>query len=137
MEYQFDITCSAEQILSLSGKVRDLCKEKGISVYNAQHIQIALVEAMNNIAEHAYEYNEDEKIEVYLEITGSRFKAELKDTGKINVQGTRPQELILDPDDPEDLPEGGYGLNIIGQIMDEVRYTSKDRVNTISMSRSF
>ncbi len=137
MEYQYNIRCSAESILLLSGKVRDLCRDKGISVYNAQHIQIALVEAMNNISEHAYENNEDEKIDIYVEITGSRFVAELKDTGKVNVQGARPQHLVIDPDEPETLPEGGYGLNIIAQIMDDVSYTSNDGVNTIRMERNF
>jgi len=95
------------------------------------------VEALNNISEHAYENDEEQEIEIFVDITGTRFVAELKDTGKVNLQGTRPQELVLDPNSPDELPEGGYGLNIITQIMDEVSYSTDAGVNTIRMTRNF
>ncbi|MCZ7603337.1 MAG: hypothetical protein M5R37_10725 [Melioribacteraceae bacterium] len=45
--------------------------------------------------------------------------------------------MEYDPEDIENLPEGGMGLYIIDQLMDEISYKVLDGVNIFSMKKKF
>lgn len=76
---------------------------------------LAVYEAATNIVRHAYEGGSDEPITMTIEPAADRVIIRLIDRGRRNPHWPPP-------DEPAHSGEGGYGLHIIRQVMDEVDY---------------
>lgn len=76
---------------------------------------LAVYEAATNIVRHAYEGGSDELITMTIEPGEDRVIIRLIDRGRRNPHWPPP-------DEPSHSGDGGYGLHIIRQVMDEVRY---------------
>lgn len=104
-----------------------------------QRLQLVVVEALNNIAEHAYENKTDGAIRVELTLgaTGReavRLRLLLRDTGRPNTHGITPQQLTIDRENLSELPEGGFGLNIMHQLCEELNYYRRNEENYFECS---
>ena len=80
--------------------------------------QIALAEACNNIVEHAYRPPPDSReARITLDISGdpAGLQITLRDTGRAMPEGPLPGRVLpdIDPDDPANLPEGGFGWALL------------------------
>jgi serine/threonine-protein kinase RsbW len=101
--------------------------------------ELALIEWINNVIEHAYEMQEGHLLSVRLEWDGQRVHAFVRDRGH-----TLPKQSLAQPRDPpgnEDdelalLPEGGWGLFLIQQICDVCEYTSNKDGNEVHLALS-
>ena len=78
-------------------------------------VELALTEALANVIEHAYAGRSDGEIVIGAEIADARLAVSVRDWGKV----ADPDEFERrDLDDPG---EGGYGVFLIEELMDDVR----------------
>jgi serine/threonine-protein kinase RsbW len=87
-------------------------------------IELALGEALANVIEHAYEGQPDQEIHLNLTIDETKLSLTIRDFGhKFDQAKYHPPNL-------SEAKEGGYGVYLIEQLMDEVRYLNPDGKGT-------
>jgi serine/threonine-protein kinase RsbW len=92
-------------------------------------LQLALVEAVNNIVEHAYRLTPGLPIAVTGERTADALRCELRDEGV-------PMPLPLPSGEPAPAEaDGGRGWQIIRAGFADVHYARVDGVNVLTLSR--
>ena len=77
-------------------------------------IELALTEAMANVIEHGYEGDETQKIEVGVAVEGDRLRISVRDWGR------QADPAAFEQRDLDDPGEGGYGVFLMEQLMDDV-----------------
>jgi len=133
---QFLIDSSFSEISILSSKVRSFLLKFSIHEEIINAVELSLVEALNNVVEHSYKMQKGNRIELDIEIVFDKIIVQLCDWG-IAKTNLKKAELKFDPNDIENLPEGGMGLFIIEQLMDETEYYSENGKNTFVLTKSF
>lgn len=131
----FKIPSEYSEIPKLCGLINSFCKENVGNLTICNEIEICLVESLNNIIKHAYKGDHTRWIDLSIEINTSNIIIHVKDDGIPRDVKKKPT-LDFDPDDIENLPEGGMGLFIIDQLMDELTYKSIDGANIFTMKKS-
>lgn len=109
-----------------------------ISSTEAAQMEIAVVEACNNIVEHAYT-NQSGIITMDILTTPEKLTVNLRDTGSPMPEKTQaPIEESFDfsRDDLDDLPEGGFGLFLMDNLLDERKYISENGINTLTLIKN-
>ncbi|HKZ15619.1 MAG TPA: ATP-binding protein [Solirubrobacterales bacterium] len=77
-------------------------------------LQLAMTEALSNVIRHSYEGRPGEQVQLLLDIDESRLALGIRDRGlPFDAERYRPPDL----DQPAD---GGYGVFLIEELMDEV-----------------
>ncbi|MFQ5854657.1 MAG: ATP-binding protein [Anaerolineae bacterium] len=81
-------------------------------------VELALGEALANVVEHAYDGDEAQEIRLTLVVDGEKLCLTIRDYGrKFDQASYTPPDL--------DVPaEGGYGVYLMHELMDEVTYDS-------------
>lgn len=99
-----------DAILAAAGAAEDL----------RTRAQIALAEACNNIVEHAYQPRDSADAGIVLDIAGdpAGLQITLRDKGCAMPEGPLPGRELppIDPDDPDSLPEGGFGWALLREM---------------------
>jgi serine/threonine-protein kinase RsbW len=97
-------------------------------------LELMLVEAINNVIEHAYENKQGFPIDVEFEASYKKVVITIKDKGL-----SFPDHVISDQqqDMPEntDLPEGGWGLGLISILADQMRHYTKNGINIMVLTK--
>lgn len=108
-----------------------------ISSAEAAQLEIAVVEACNNIVEHAYA-NQSGIITMDIFTTPEKLVVNLRDTGlSIPEKAQTPMESFdFSRDNLDDLPEGGFGLFLMDSLLDERQYTSENGINTLTLIKN-
>ncbi len=114
--------------------VRGLCAAAGMPGRDAAGVEIAVAEAVNNVIRHAYGCETGHPIDVAFVLERGRVTIEVSDEGTPMAPRTSPV-LDFDPADVASLPEGGMGLFLIHQVMDQVEVRRHGERNTLAMSR--
>ncbi len=78
-------------------------------------LELALTEAMSNVIRHGYGPGSGATIDVEVVIAGDRLELCILDRAPTFVAAE------VAPRDLDEVDEGGYGLGLIEQVMDEVR----------------
>jgi serine/threonine-protein kinase RsbW len=99
-------------------------------------IELAVVEAVNNVIEHAYSNQPNNLINAEFILNSNRIDIIVSDTGKTKPENIQPF-LIFDENDLENLPEGGMGIFLINEIMDEVSYYTINGINFNKLTKYF
>ena len=111
--------------------ITDLARQLGFPEVEVAKIEMAVDEACSNVLEHAYAEGKEwtlkqrnPEIGMDIRVEGSRLVIEISDHGqRFDFTAYRPvtiQENIAQ------MKEGGYGISIMRQFMDEVQYGSND-----------
>jgi anti-sigma regulatory factor (Ser/Thr protein kinase) len=82
-------------------------------------IRIAIVGVLNNVQKHAYAGRGPGPVTLTMERSGGKLTVEIRDAGP-PFDPTAAGRGVLLP--PEELQEGGYGLGILSDVMDEIRH---------------
>jgi serine/threonine-protein kinase RsbW len=91
-------------------------------------IRLAIMEAVTNVVRHAYRDRQPGRMTLTLEREGDRLVAVLTDSAECFDPLGGEDRLQRQMPRPEDLRTGGYGLGIIGSVMDEVHHRYDDQV---------
>lgn len=133
-----DIESRPESIELLSGALCGVC-QLALPAADIAAINLAMVEAVNNVVEHAYHGESGHRVRVELELAPNRCSLRVRDHGQPMAPGRLEAATAFvepDPEDPDTWSMRGRGLAIIKSCMDTVEYEVQDGVNTLSMSRA-
>ncbi|SHF13606.1 serine/threonine-protein kinase RsbW [Marinitoga hydrogenitolerans DSM 16785] len=79
-------------------------------------MELALNEAVANVIEHTYKFDEQKKIIIKFEIEKKFFKVSIRDFGeKIDKERIKSRDL-------DDVKDHGLGVHIINQVFDEMMW---------------
>lgn len=126
-----------ECIELLGCALQGLCRLTGLSAADIAKIELAVVEAANNVFEHAYRNQPGRLLVVEFQLATDRVSLLVRDAG----EAMDPRKLAAElaepsPVSPETWHARGRGLTIIKSCMDSVEYQVRDGVNTLAMSRT-
>jgi serine/threonine-protein kinase RsbW len=133
-DLKLTIDSRLENIGLVGLSVQALSVYLGFDEVEAYRIQLGVVEAVTNVVKHAYGLQPDHEIKVEISLHPDRISFRITDKGSPMKMFGRP--LKFDPADLASLPEGGMGLHIILQVMDEVNYQMVDGANILVMSKN-
>ncbi|MEM0987369.1 MAG: ATP-binding protein [Pseudomonadota bacterium] len=136
---RFTIQSSFQNVADLAEEVGKLCGERpGSDVDTVDLVRLCVAEALNNIVEHAYDGAEGRPIFANVAIRDDRYEVVLIDEGKPLPDNTIPDgKADFDPDDFENLPEGGFGWMLILTQMDAVAYERREGCNVLRLEKMF
>jgi phosphoserine phosphatase RsbU/P len=118
-EARFDFESDLNQLESVRSFVQKFCENIPDSLLDHnrnEQIILAVNEAAANIIKHAYQGRSEEKIQITAEVSADRLAVRLYDWGK-----DFDPESVQDPKF-DGSQEGGFGIYIIAQSVDEVNY---------------
>lgn len=121
--------------------VNRICEYLRMDAVEASRVELCAVEAVTNSIRHAYRNEPGNEVSVTLVICNNRLEVEIADTGlaMLAAQVARLSQgsdvLNFDPNDRASLPEGGMGLQIMHDVMDEVSYRTDGQVNRLQLTR--
>jgi serine/threonine-protein kinase RsbW len=127
-EIKVIIESDLKNVFLISTVIGKLCSLAPFSSIEAFQLELCVAEAVNNTIKHAYNNEPNHQVEITFTLDPNRLTFEICDTGRamdakyLAQKGT--PSFIFDPDDLANLPEGGMGLSIISEIMDEVLYVT-------------
>ncbi|MBN1865442.1 MAG: SpoIIE family protein phosphatase [Victivallales bacterium] len=127
-------------ILSTPSEVRqlaDFCRSSISGLFpdeDVASIELALVEAANNIVEHAYNFDASQPLQLSIFHRGDHIELLFFDRGPAFDYGKimRPD---FEWDKFDDIPEGGWGIFLIDSIMDSVERDRQGNINILKMTR--
>lgn len=93
--------------------------------------EIVLAEALNNIVEHAYARNSG-KIELTLQLHRAELVCQIVDQGEAMPGRVLPSGRLPQIDNPDDLPEGGFGWHLIRSLSRDLHYRRVGGRNQLS-----
>lgn len=131
-----DVESRPECIELLSGALCGVC-QVALPAADISAIHLAMVEAVNNVVEHAYRGESGHPVRVELELVPNRLNLRVRDRGQPMPSGRLEAVtgcIEPNPEDPATWSIRGRGLAIIKSCMDTVEYEARDGVNTLSMS---
>ena len=135
--FRVGISADISQVQGLSVAVREFLLSQIGDCPAVHETELALVEACNNIALHAYPYKTERQwIEVITEVDHDGLSLEIRD-----IAPPRPPFLPPPPrmgtGPLQEVPESGYGLTIIHQLMDRVKDDREDGWNILRLYKTF
>ena len=101
--------------------------------------ELAVVEVVTNVIEHAYEFDKEKTVELGFRLTAKTAVVEVRDHGQ-----TLPEDVIerytnsnLKVKEPgeniSDLPVSGWGISLVAQLCDEVTYRQETDSNVLTL----
>jgi serine/threonine-protein kinase RsbW len=116
---------------------RDLGRRMKFTEDALNEIELGVVEAVNNVVEHAYGFDAARQVVFTLEpdATDTTLTLTIRDQGRSMPEGLLERSAIaeIDEDDRENLPERGMGLALVKMTMDHVDYRTEEQCNVLTM----
>ena len=119
------IKSRTDQVATVRNWVAEKAQAAGFSTEDIFALKLAVSETCTNVIRHAYEGADDKDIIVSVGIEGDTLSLTVRDFGKkFDLSGYQPPDL----DKPS---EGGYGIYLTRELMDEVEYDSSPPEGTV------
>ena len=131
----FTINSNYKNVNSACFIAKTFCEDSKVKDATIKEIELCMAEALNNIIKHSYKGDNSNLIDIALKIEDEKFSIALADYGFPRENLDKPT-LEFDPNDIDSLPEGGMGLFIIEQLMDENSYTTEEGKNTFTLFKN-
>ena len=125
-----------ENVFLIGLSIQGLCSYAPFNEVEAYQVQLAVVEAINNVIKHAYGEQSHHTVELSVSLHWNRMVFVVLDRGK-KFSDFPKQELKFDSQDLQSLPEEGMGIFIIQNVMDEIQYQSDQGINLLKMVKYF
>lgn len=110
-----------------------VCDELQFDVHVAMKLQVAMEEMVTNVIFYAYPEGTSADITLTAESDGKEVTFVLSDTGK-PFDPTAKEDADLDVN-PMDREQGGMGILIVKNIMNEVSYQRLGEMNQLTMKK--
>lgn len=124
----FNIISDYGNVIEINQQIRKYLSDNNLEEHLCNAVEICLTEALNNVIKHSYGGDASKPIDINIRKDSKLLELEIVDVGAPR-QNLIIKDLDFDPADIENLPEGGMGLFIIKQLMDELDYSSKEGKN--------
>ncbi|MFN8674472.1 MAG: ATP-binding protein [Candidatus Sericytochromatia bacterium] len=138
-EITFIIKNSFDNVELVSNSINKILSNNNFNESFCYDIELAITENLNNCIEHAYkndiENNKD--IIINFKLLNNTIFFKIEDFGDNYEHIQKNKTIDFDINDIENLPEGGFGLNIIEQIMDKVISYREGNKNITILEKSF
>jgi serine/threonine-protein kinase RsbW len=111
--------------------VAGVARQGGFNDKEIYSLQLAADEAASNIIEHAYAGVTNASLDISCDMRGDTLTIIMRDQGR-----TFDSSKVKQPNLKADLSErqiGGLGVYLMRKLMDEVRYESSGKTNTLTM----
>lgn len=119
------IKSQPDQIARVRNWVAEKAQAAGFSTEDVFALKLAVSETCSNVIRHAYEGADDKDIIVSVSIEGDALSLTIRDFGKkFDLSDYKPPDL----DTPS---EGGYGIYLTRELMDEVEYDTSPPEGTV------
>ena len=128
------IDSKLESVAFMGAMVRAVASDMGFDDRSCFHVELAVIEAVNNAIDHAYRFRPEQQIIVLLNVREREIEFEVQDWGIPMPSGTL-ENALPSTMNGTNLSEGGRGLAIIQQIMDRVAYERRDGQNILRMTK--
>ena len=123
-----------EQELSrVAGFMESVCDELQLDMHVAMKLQVAMEEMVTNVIFYAYPEGTSADITLTAESDGQELTFVLSDTGK-PFDPTAKEDADIDVN-PMDREQGGMGILIVKNIMNEVSYQRLGEENRLTMKK--
>lgn len=122
------IASRLEDVPLVSGAVHGLCEIASLPPLDVFQIEVAVVEALNNVIFHAYQNRPEHQVTLIWSLANQCLCIEIVDQGQAMVK-------LPDAHMPEALQENGRGWPIMMAYMDRVEYHSVNGVNTLTLTK--
>jgi serine/threonine-protein kinase RsbW len=139
--FRLTVDSNLKNVFLISVFVRAVCDRLGMNVDDSFSVDVCVVEAVTNAIKHAYLGAPGKEISVEVSATPERLDLYVRDQGQ-----TMPEEhrakllngsgiLDFDPLNLEGVPEGGMGLQIIHQLIDQAAYSTEGGTNCLRLTK--
>jgi len=126
-----------DQVKLLGQAIQRFCKDIPFEHTSVNQVELAVVESVNNCIEHAYSYKKGFSVDLEIDVSCSQLIIAIRDQG-IPMTPDVVRELI-DPNvhmqvpgnDIEQLPESGWGMQLVKTTCDSISYNRQCSSNTI------
>ncbi|MCX5829948.1 MAG: ATP-binding protein [Deltaproteobacteria bacterium] len=132
---RISIDSRLDQVHMVGYAVHGICSQLGLGDIVVYQIELAVVEAVNNAIKHAYGSVAGHSVEVVISVNEKRLQFEICDEGETLHFLQKRTGLDFDPQNKTNLPEGGMGLHIIEQVMDDMSYFVRDGRNCLVLCK--
>jgi serine/threonine-protein kinase RsbW len=139
--FRLTIDSTLTQLFVISLVVRGVCFRLGMNAADTSSVDVSTMEAVTNAIKHAYIGAAGHEVSVEFSYTKKRVDLYVRDWGKSmpEEQAAKLRDgsrvLEFDPVDLPAVPEGGMGLQIIHQLMDEVAYSAEGGSNCLRLTK--
>ena len=116
--------------------VNKICSTVPFSEDDVYQTELCVVEACNNVIKHAYSNRPDQDIEINIDLDLDKITFNILDIGRPMESDILPS-LDFDPNDSDQLPEGGMGLFLVNQIMNKVEYKNHNGQNNLTLTKFY
>lgn len=123
-----------ENVCLVGGAVRGIADMLSFDTISSYHLELCVVEAVTNVAKHAYHSEAGHFVEIEILLYQDRLTMKICDSGD-RMDLSRIEPLAFDPSKTETLPEHGMGVFILKSIMDEVRYDVVKGRNILTLTK--
>ena len=117
----------------VAGFMENVCEELQLDTHVAMKLQLAIEEMVVNVISYAYPKGTVSDISLTVEADGRELTLVLSDSG-VPFDPTAKDEPDLDVD-PMDRQQGGMGILIVKNIMNEVSYQRLGDTNQLTMKK--
>ncbi len=126
-----------DRIRAALRQVRRHLAAQGLSDDRLGMVELALAEALNNIAEHAYGGQDEGPVSLLACHDGDGLRVVLRDRGRALPGNRLPDGTLPTLDTPSHaLPEGGFGWFLIRDLADRVDYARAGGTNRLILQFS-
>jgi len=98
--------------------VNEQASRSGLGHRAVADLEVAVTEAVSNVIRHSYENDSSQEVDLSMKVDDEKLTITITDVGR---PFDRSAQAPVDLDVPH---EGGYGLYLIEEIMDEVEWES-------------
>ncbi len=133
IELRLRIASNTEELMHVRKFVSEAAKQFGFGDDDINNIALAVDEACTNIIKHAYNYAEDQDINVVVTMNKTEFQVQIVDHGKHfdpeRVQMPEMKEYL------SHYKRGGLGMYLMKKLVDKVEYSIQPKQNVVRLTK--
>ncbi|MEX0944364.1 MAG: ATP-binding protein [Balneolaceae bacterium] len=132
--YKKKVRASTENLSRIRAFVSEHAEKHGFSPNQIADVRLAVDEACTNIIKHAYKNDTNKEISIEIEVNDQRLKITIVDMGEsFDVKSYHKPNLKKQIQEKK---RGGLGVHLMLNLMDDVTYQVKNKMNVLSMCKN-